>query len=203
MSVLATIGAAIGAIANVSKAVPAALAWWRGRSSPQARVEINVVAAPIADIDINYSVHVQAFLRLRVLNRVGQEARLEDPYLLLRELLPLGRGGRVLCKLPLTNNTDGTRLALHEIVPPYTDGSWHQDLYFHATWVPQPLKLKARQPYYPRETELVLCARILVPHRGPVPIARWRHQLWNWPNPNVDTVGEVGAGLFRSSCRRE
>lgn len=152
----------------------------RGRDEPQVDLDINVVGMPMATVSERYGVHVQAFVRLRLRNHTAAEARLADPYLLWREVRPFGRR-RVLRDLRLWENTGQGRRSLEEIVPAYTDGQWLQDLYFQADWHPEQLKLKSRQPTYPRETELLLGARIWVPHRVPILIARWHRQLWNWP----------------------
>jgi hypothetical protein len=50
--------------------------------------------------------------------------------------------------------------------------------------MPQP---QGQRPRYPRNTELVLGARVMVPHRGLIQIARWDHQNWNWPGQYAAT----------------
>jgi hypothetical protein len=79
---------------------------------------------------------------------------------------------------------------LEETVPAFKDGNWLQDLYFYCDWVPASPKGQGQRPRYPRNTELVLGARIMVPARALVPVARWQRQLWNWP-------GQYGATWAR------
>jgi hypothetical protein len=190
MSLLATVGAVVGLVANGAKAVPVVRGWLAARNQPQVELDIIVVGMPLATVGDRYTVHVQAFLRVRLRNHTGAEARLADPHLVWREVRPIGRR-RILRSLRLWENTGQAMRQLEEIVPPYSDGLWLQDLYFQTDWQPDPVKLKGRQPTnYPQETELVLDTRIWVPHRAPILVAQWYRQLWNWP-------GQYGATWAR------
>jgi hypothetical protein len=110
---LAEVGAVLGAAANAGKIAEYA-ARLGGRGQPQVELDLNVVGMPVATLSERYGVHVQVFVRLRIRNPTGTEARLEDPYLLFRQVRRLGRG-RMLARLPLCNNTDGARVEFHEI----------------------------------------------------------------------------------------
>jgi hypothetical protein len=119
---LGEVAAAFGVVAAVLAAI--VNAWrivgffrgLRGRSQPQVDLDINMVGAPMALVGQRYSVRLQAFARVRLRNHTGEEARLEDPYLLWREVRLFGRR-RELRKLRLSSNTDDTARQLDETVP--------------------------------------------------------------------------------------
>jgi len=106
-----------------------------GRGKPQVELDISLVGAPMAKVGEHYNVHIHAFVRLRLRNPTGDEARLEDPYLLWREVRLFGRR-RELRKLRLSDNATDTARDLSEIVPRYKEGKWLQDLCFYCDWVP-------------------------------------------------------------------
>lgn len=170
MGFLALLGSAINGIGLATRGVDTAWRRYQHRADPQVQLELVGEGVPVAQLNKDKSVDLTAWVRFRITNPTGDEARLHNPCLVWSAVRPLGRRQALTELMPIA--VDGAPRAFQEIVPPYEEGEF-QTICFHRRWW--------SMDGYPRNSELVLRARVLVPQRRGILIARWRNQTWAWP----------------------